>query len=74
MEKIQTYISGVFYSLPVQLLLLHFKKYQVEQYKWIGIKWFGSDDERIENDPAYQHQYKTNNEGPGTTESGDTIS
>ena len=30
-----TYLRGIFYSLPVQLLLLHFRKYQVLLLFWL---------------------------------------
>src|SRR5829696_2200716 len=30
-----TYLRGIFYSLPVQLIFLHFRKYQVLLFFWI---------------------------------------
>src|SRR5881275_2683939 len=31
----KTYLRGIFYSLPVQLIFLHFRKYQVLLFFWI---------------------------------------
>ncbi|RYY92877.1 MAG: patatin-like phospholipase family protein, partial [Chitinophagaceae bacterium] len=30
-----TYLRGIFYSLPVQLLFLHFRKYQILLICWL---------------------------------------
>ena len=34
-ESFGAYLRGIFYSLPVQLLFLHFRKYQVLLIFWI---------------------------------------
>lgn len=35
MKRLSPYVTGIFYSLPVQLLLLHFKRYQVLLVFWV---------------------------------------